>query len=163
REYSVDVLEMMRVRDVMEVDVPLIPGSTPLPRYAARIASGDPLICNHQGTLLADENGDLAGIITRGDVVRAFDRSHDETLTVLEAGSTNLRLAYPDESLHDAVARMLRHDIGRLPVVERANEEKVIGYLGRSSILGARERYHREEELRSRGFHHSDDSAGQEL
>ncbi len=161
REYSVDVLEMMRVSDVMEVDVPLIPGSTPLPRFAARVASGDPLICTHQGTLLADENGELAGIITRGDVVRAFDRSHDETMTVIEAGSKNLRLAYPDESLHDVVARMLRHDIGRLPVVERNNEKKVVGYLGRSGILAARERYHREEELRERGFRYSDDEVAE--
>lgn len=163
REYSVDVLEMMRVRDVMERDVPLIPGSTPLPRYAARIASGDPLVCNHQGTLLANEQGELAGIITRGDVVRAFDRSHDETLTVLEAGSKNLRVAHPDENLHDAVARMLKHDIGRLPVVDPADEKKVVGYLGRSGILAARERYHREEELRERGFRYSHDGATERL
>ena len=143
--------------------MPLIPGKTPLPRYAARIASGDPLVCTHQGTLLADEKGELAGIITRGDVVRAFDRSHDETLTVLDAGSTNLRLAYPDETLHDAVARMLRHNIGRLPVVERTNEKKVVGYLGRSSILSARERYHREEELRARGFRYSNEAVVKEV
>jgi len=157
REYSVDILELMRVRDVMETDVPLIPANTPLPRFAARVASGDPLICSHQGTLLGDEKGELAGIITRGDVVRAFDRSRDETLTVLAAGSTNLRIAYPDETLHDAVARMLRHDIGRLPVVERTNEKKVVGYLGRSAILAARERYHRDEEVRARGFRSNDE------
>jgi chloride channel protein, CIC family len=158
REYSVDIMELMRVRDVMEADVPLIPANTPLPRFAARVASGDPLICSHQGTLLGDEKGELAGIITRGDVVRAFDRSRDETLTVLAAGSTNLRVAYPDETLHDAVARMLRHDIGRLPVVERANEKKVVGYLGRSAVLAARERYHRDEEVRARGFRSNDKS-----
>jgi chloride channel protein, CIC family len=152
REYSVDILELMRVRDVMETDVPLIPANTPLPRFAARVASGDPLVCSHQGTLLGDEKGELAGIITRGDVVRAFDRSRDEKLTVLAAGSSNLWIAYPDETLHDAVARMLRHDIGRLPVVERTNEKKVVGYLGRSAILAAREHYHREEEVRARGF-----------
>ena len=58
---------------------------------------------------------------------------------------------------------MLRHDIGRLPVVERANEKKVVGYLGRASILAARERYHREEELRARGFRYSDDSVAQKV
>ena len=163
REYSVDILELMRVRDVMEADPPLIPETTPLPRFAARIASGDPLICSHQGTLLANEKGELTGIVTRGDVVRAFDRSHDETLTVLAAGSTNLRVAYPDETLHDAVARMLRHDIGRLPVVERANEKKVVGYLGRSSILAARERYHREEDVRARGFRSPEKSLAQKV
>lgn len=159
REYSVDMLEMLRVRAVMDPDAPLIPASTPLPRFAARVASGDPLICTRQGTLLGDEKGDLLGIITRGDVVRAFDRSRDEKLTVLAAGSQNLRVAYPDETLHDAVARMLRHDIGRFPVVERANEKKVVGYLGRASILAARERYHREEDVRARGFRYNNGSA----
>ncbi len=149
---SVDLFEMVRVADVMDRDVPLIPVTTPLPRYSARIASGDPLICNRQGTLPGDENGDLVGIITRGDVVRCFERSRDETLTVEEAGTIGLVVAYPDETLHDAIARMLRHDIGRLPVVERENERKAVGYLGRSSILSARERYHREEEVRGRGF-----------
>ena len=158
REYSVDVLEMMRVRDVMDADVPVIPANTPLPRFAARIASGDPLFSSRQGTFLANENGELAGIITRGDIVRAFDRSQDETLTVLEAGSSELIVAYPDETLHDAVARLLRHDIGRMPVVERGSEKKVVGYLGRSSILNARQRYHREEDVRARGFSQDDGS-----
>ncbi|MBV9007826.1 MAG: chloride channel protein [Verrucomicrobia bacterium] len=156
REYSVDLFEMMRVSDVMDPDVPLIPANTPLPRFSARIASGDPLVCTRQGTLLGNDQGELVGIITRGDVVRAFDHSRDESLTVANAGSTKLIVAYPDETLHDAMARMLHHDIGRLPVVERGNEKKAVGYLGRASILVARQRYHREEEFRSRGFarHH---------
>ena len=51
----------------------------------------------------------------------------------------------------DAPPRMLRHDIGCLPVVDRANEKRALGYLGRASILAARERYHRDEQLRERG------------
>jgi len=102
--------------------------------------------------LLGNEGGELVGIITRGDVVRAFERSRDPTVTVLDAGSTNLVIAYEDETLHDVVARMLRHDVGRLPVVDRANEKNVVGYLGRSSIMAARERYHRDEQLRERGL-----------
>jgi len=43
------------------------------------------------------------------------------------------------------------------------NEKKVVGYLGRSSILAARERYHREEELRARGFRSSEKSFAQEI
>jgi H+/Cl- antiporter ClcA len=152
REYSVDLFELMRVGDVMDSDVPLVPANTPLPRFSARIASGDPLVCTRQGTLLGDENGNLVGIITRGDIIRSFERSRDDKLTVLEAGCTNLIVAYADETLHDAIARMLKRDIGRLPVVDRDNPRKMIGYLGRAGILAARERYHREEELRSRGF-----------
>jgi len=153
REYSVDLFELMRVEDVMDRDFALLPGNTPLPRYSARIASGDPLICGRQGTLLGDANGDLVGIITRGDVVRAFERSRDETLTVLEAGQRKLVTIHPDETLHDAIAKMLQHGVGRLPVIERENPRKAVGYLGRAGILAARERYHHEEDVRERGFH----------
>jgi CBS domain-containing protein len=155
REYSVDLFELMRVRDVMDKHVPLIPATTPLQRFSARVASGDPLICTRQGTLLGSEGGDLVGIITRGDVVRAFERSGDTSVTVLDAGSTNLIVAYEDETLHDAIARMLRHDVGRLPVVDRANEKRIVGYLGRASIMAARERYHRDEQIRERGLRKS--------
>lgn len=157
REYGVDLFEMMRVGDVMDRDVPLIPAITPLPRFSARIASGDPLVCTRQGTLLGNENGELVGIITRGDVIRAFERSQDQTLTVLEAGQSELILAFPDETLYDAIARMLKHGVGRLPVVERGKPRKVIGYLGRAGIIESRERYHREEEVRERGFRGGDD------
>jgi len=151
REYSVDLFELMRVADVMDREFLLLPATTPLPRYSARIASGDPLVCSHQGTLLGNEAGELVGIITRGDVVRAFERSRDETLTVLEAGQTNLVVTHPEETLYDAIAKLLRHNIGRLPVVERSAPKKVVGYLGRAGILAARQRYHHEEDVRERG------------
>jgi chloride channel protein, CIC family len=105
-----------------------------------------------QGTLLGNEGGESVGNITRGDVVRAFERSGDPSVTVLDVGSTNLIVAYKDETLHDAIARMLRHDVGRLPVLDRANEKRAVGYLGRASIMAARERYHRDEQLRQRGL-----------
>jgi chloride channel protein, CIC family len=152
REYSVDLFELARVGDVMDRDVPLIPANTPLRRFSARIASGDPLICTRQGTLLGDANGDLVGIVTRGDVVRAFGRSSDENVTLRDVGSTKVVVTHPDETLHDAIATMLKYDVGRLPVVERSNKGKVVGYLGRASIMYARQRYHTEEEDRTRGF-----------
>ena len=152
REYSVDLFELARVADVMEADVPLIPAKTPLSKFSARIASGDPLVCTRQATLLGDDNGQLVGIITRGDVVRAFGRRNDEDLTVGEVGSSKLVVTFPDETLHHAIATMLKHDIGRLPVVDRSDPRTVLGYLGRASIMNARQRYHLEEEERARGF-----------
>ncbi len=151
REYSVDLFELIRVGDVMDRDFTVLPADTLLSRYSAQVASGDPAICSHQGTMLVDAAGELAGIITRGDVVRAFGRGADPALTVLEAGRTELVVAYPDETLYDVIAKLLQHDIGRLPVVERAAPRKVVGYLGRAGILSARERYHQEENIREKG------------
>jgi H+/Cl- antiporter ClcA/predicted transcriptional regulator len=152
REYSVDLFEMMRVGDVMDREAPVIPASTPLREFSARVASGDPAVSRRQGTLLVDGEEKLVGIITRGDVVRALEKRPGENPTVLEAGRSELVVTYPDETLHDAIAKMLKHDHGRLPVVERAHAGKIVGYLGRAGIIAARERYHREEEVRERGL-----------
>jgi CBS-domain-containing membrane protein len=54
-----------------------------------------------------------------------------------------------------AISLMLRHDVGRLPVVDRANEKRVVGYLGRARIMAARERYHSDEQIRERGLRKS--------
>jgi len=42
--------------------------------------------------------------------------------------------------------------LGRLPVVDRHDERKIVGYLGRASILASRQHYYDEEEVRERGF-----------
>ena len=72
---------------------------------------------------------------------------------MLDVGKQVLVVTYPDERLNDAVGKMFKHNIGRLPVVERGNPGRVIGYLGRSSILDARWSRHQEEEVRERGDH----------
>jgi hypothetical protein len=46
---------------------------------------------------------------------------------------------------------MLNRDVGRLPVVERNNPTRVVGYLGRAALLTARMRIHEEEHVRQRG------------
>jgi CBS domain-containing protein len=71
---------------------------------------------------------------------------------VLEAGTQNLIVAFADEILHDAVTRMVRHDIGRLPVVRRDNPRQILGYLGRASVMTARLRRHEEESHREAGW-----------
>jgi CBS domain-containing protein len=58
----------------------------------------------------------------------------------------------PDELLHDAVTKMLRHNIGRLPVVSRQNSQRLIGYLGRANLMTARVRQLEEEHFRERGL-----------
>jgi len=46
---------------------------------------------------------------------------------------------------------MLKRDVGRLPVVDRQEPDRVIGYLGRADILSARLHRQEEEERRERG------------
>jgi H+/Cl- antiporter ClcA/CBS domain-containing protein len=150
REYSIDPFELARVRDVMETDLPTIPATMLVGDLAEQLAQGDPALSRRQGILLLDDDERLVGIITRGDVIRALRKDHSERMTVAEAGSTHLIVAHPDEPLHDALTKMLREDIGRLPVVEPHELSRAIGYLGRAAILSARLRLHEEEHMRER-------------
>ena len=92
------------------------------------------------------------GLITRGDLLRALEGDPEGIQTVLEAGTQKPIVAYADESLYDAATRMLQRNIGRLPVVERLEPTRLVGYLGRSGILSARLRVLEEEHIREQGW-----------
>jgi CIC family chloride channel protein len=151
REYSVDPLAVLRVGEVMDRNPPTVPALMKVSELSDLIANGHPDLSHRQGTLIAHEDGSLAGIITRGDLLRAIEKNPNGC-TVLEAGSRHLIVTFADEILHDAVTRMVRHDIGRLPVVRRDNPQKIVGYLGRASIMTARLRRHEEENHRESGW-----------
>jgi CBS domain-containing protein len=150
REYSIDPLELARVRDVMDRDVPAIPATMKVVELSSRLAAGDADLNRRQGILLVDEQQRLSGIITRGDLIRALGRNPSANLTVAEAGSNDLVVTYPDEPLQQALTKMLRENIGRLPVVDREDPTRIVGYLGRAAILSARMRLHEEEHVREK-------------
>src|SRR5436309_2880325 len=152
QDYEADVLHQVVVAETMDCDVPTLPASMRVGELAARIAKHDPVVSRHQGMVIVDAEGRLAGIITRADVLRALDQDPLGEMTVLEGGSRKLVVTYPDESLHEASAKMLRNNIGRLPVVERSDPRKVVGYLGRPGIMAARLRRLEEEHVREPGW-----------
>lgn len=149
-EYDVDPLAAQRVGDVMDKNPATIPSTLTVAEFSERIARGDPQVARRQGTPIVDAQGALVGLITRGDLVRALESDPNGELTVLEAGSHKLIVAYPDELLKDAVAKMLKNEIGRLPVVSREDPQHLLGYLGRTGLLEARLKKMQEEELRER-------------
>ena len=152
QEYEADVLQQVKVAETMDREVPKLPQEMKVRELADRIARGDPEVRKHQGMFVMDAAGKLAGVITRGDVLRALEQDPLGAMTVLDAGTKKVVVTYPDELLHEASMKMLRNDIGRLAVVERDEPERVIGYLGRSGIMAARLRRIEEEHVREPGW-----------
>jgi len=145
QDYEADALTQATVGEMMEKDAPVISVNTKVGELAERIARHDPSVVRRQALLILDAAGNLAGIITRGDVLRALDKDSSGAMTVQEAGKTHLVVTFPDELVSEAAAKLLRFDIGRLPVVDRGDERHVVGYLGRAAILAARlRRFHDE-------------------
>lgn len=152
REYSVDIFELQRVGDVMDREPPILSENTTVTELAGRIARGEPGVARRQSVILVDADRKLAGIVTRGDLFDAQQRDDLEPDSLaIDAGSREVVVCFPDETLHEVISRMVRHEIGRLPVVHRDDPLRVVGYLGRADILRAKARSHSEEEHRERG------------
>jgi chloride channel protein, CIC family len=152
QDYEADALTQVTVAETMEKYPPVIAADTKVGVLAERIAQHDPAVVRRQALLILDKTDKLVGIITRGDVLRALDKDPSGAMTVQEAGRTHLVVTYPDELVSEAAAKLLRFDIGRLPVVDRTDERKVVGYLGRAAILAARLRRFNDEHVRERGW-----------
>jgi CIC family chloride channel protein len=152
QDYEADVLSQARVADTMERELPAIAAGTTAGALAERIARHDPAVARHEALLILDDAGKLEGIITRGDLLRALDKDSSGAMTVQDAGSTRPVVTFPEELVSDATSKMLRHNIGRLPVVDRADHRKVVGYLGRSGVMAARLRRFHDEHVREPGW-----------
>jgi len=152
REYSVDPLTMVRVGDVMDRNVPTVSATMQIMELSDRIARHDPVVTRHEALLIVDENQRLMGIITRGDILRALEQGSNGGTTVLSAGSRDLVVTFPDEILYEGATKMLRNNIGRLPVVSRVDSHRVVGYLGRNHFMAAHLRQLEEEHSRERSF-----------
>lgn len=152
QDYEADALTQVTVGETMVKEAPVIAADTKVGALAERIARHDPAVARHEALLILDGAGRLAGIITRGDVLRALDKDSSGTATVQEAGSTKLIVTYPDELVSEAAGKLLRYDLGRLPVVNRGDETQVVGYLGRSAILAARLLRFHDEHVREPGW-----------
>ena len=151
REYVVSPLQTVRVEQVMDRAAPTIPAASPVAEVARRLASHDPVLVRHHAWPLVDEGGALVGILTRGDLLRALKNSGADGRPVLEYGTRELTVTYPDEMLEEAIGKMASRGVGRLPVVERRNPGHLLGYLGRTGLLDAWLQRVEEEEKRETG------------
>jgi CBS domain-containing protein len=119
---------------------------------AGRNAEREPAHNVAEGLPIVGQDGRLCGIITQGDLLKALERDPEGKTSVLQAGSGQPIVAYPDEPAQSAMYRMLENNIGRLPVVSREEPAKIVGYFNRSSLLSAWSRQVHEEGVREHGW-----------
>ncbi|MGE5143479.1 MAG: chloride channel protein, partial [Acidobacteriota bacterium] len=152
REYQVSPVHQRRVEDVMERHVPTVLASLPFDTLFRQLADLDPQLARRHAWLIVDDAGRLAGVITRGDMIRELDHSDGAERQVLDAGTTRPIVTYPDELLEQAMELMLQHDIGGLPVVSRDDPGRIVRYLGRANILSAWRQASRDDQVLEAGW-----------
>lgn len=131
-EYAVDLLETRPVSEVMRTDPLVLPAEGTL-GSALALLHGD--LGQHLFPVLDDDER-LVGIVTRRDLLQVQGKAPDTSVSALIRRDPIV--AYPDEALGEAVRRMTRTGCTRLPVVEAAHPEHLVGLLSVTDVQKAR-------------------------
>jgi H+/Cl- antiporter ClcA len=147
QDYEIDPLEGVRVRDVMTREVVGIPGNTPLAELRVWCAVGGQR-SDHPVYPVLDEGGRFLGIFRRKWLVTEV--GDEAAILAVDMAEPPPAVAHEDETLREVAEKMLRHEAGRLPVVDREDQERLVGFITRRDVIAGRSRRLREEEERVR-------------
>jgi CBS domain-containing protein len=148
REYAVDPLEILFVREVMRSKLVALPADGSLDDLHGLHATHAP-----RGQHLypvVDGGQTLRGVITRKRVGELLASSSRGSATLAELAGGDPVVAYPDEPLRVVVYRMAETGFTRMPVVERDEDRKLVGMISLEDLLHARTRNLTEERSRER-------------
>ena len=152
REYAIDPLEILFVREVMPANSIAVPAHTPLKQLMLSLHSGDRRRRQRLYPVV-DEKKRLAGVLTEGDIQRMQPTDgHGKASTIEDAVRRNPVVAYPDEPLRAVVYRMAETGLTRFPVLDR-DSGAVLGVVSLKDLLIARARILDAEQRRERVLH----------
>jgi CBS domain-containing protein len=139
REYAVDPLEILFVREVARTQVVALPVDTPVSDLLRRIHGPERQRGQHLFTVV-DEHGAMIGVVTRSDVEGL---AHDSLNGAGKASLANVVIrdpvvAYPDEPLRVVVYRMAATGLTRFPVVSRDDPHALVGMISLQDMLKGR-------------------------
>ena len=152
QDYESNALKQLKVGEVMARDVATVVPEETVRVAADRFANGDLKTSRHHALPIVDSAGRLQGLVTQGDLLRALQADPEGKMSVLDAGTRSLVVAYPDERVFDAVTKMLENNIGRLPVVDRKDSQEMVGYINRATVMGSWRGHLHEESVRDHGW-----------
>jgi CBS domain-containing protein len=146
REYAVDPLEILFVREVMRTHIAVLSPNLSRQDLPASLHN------SRRGQRLyptVNPDGTLLGVVTRTDLQKlaSSDGPGDQLADVTHKDPV---VAYPDEPLRVVVYRMAETGFTRFPVIDDENSRKVVGIISLEDLLHARVRNLEEERRRER-------------
>ena len=135
REYAIDPLEILFVREVMRTNVAALPADAQADALSGSMRSDHP--GRQRLYPVVDEQRKLVGVVTRNDLQRSIETAGPSASAplalVLRASPI---VAHPDENLRVVVYRMAETGLTRFPVVER--DGRLVGMIALTDLLKAR-------------------------
>jgi CBS domain-containing protein len=154
REYSIDVLEVLFVADVMRSDIVALAADDSLAAAIALIEAGPDHHARHDRSQqlypVLDREANLVSAATFTELA-AWARDPAKLAQPLGRLATTRPLTISTgETLRTAVARMATHGVTRLVAVNPANARHVVGKIALHDLLKARVRHLEDEQRRER-------------
>jgi chloride channel protein, CIC family len=149
REYAIDPLEILFVREVMRRNVVVLPADPSIETLTAAVRTGGP----RRRQLLypvVDSGHVLVGVATRNDIEAFLQQGTDgDRRSFKDLINTTPNVAHPGEPLRGVVYRMAETGLTRFPVVGRRSR-RLLGMIGLFDLLEARLRNLEAERRRDR-------------
>jgi CBS domain-containing protein len=152
REYAIDPLEILMVREVMRTEAVVLPADASVAR-AAELLAATARAQSQRLYPVVDGVGALLGVATRRGIEAAAREGSVERGLLGALLGTLARapvVARADEPLRAAIHRMAETGLTRLPVVDDAEPPRLRGLITLKEALKARARHVEEERRRER-------------
>ncbi|HYX79047.1 MAG TPA: chloride channel protein [Actinomycetota bacterium] len=150
REYGVEPLEALFVRDVMATEVLTVEPERSIREVYELLGEGPRMRRQRLVPVLSPEGG-VAGAVLWGDVLELVARGDARApIGTLMRERDDLPEAFGDESLRDVADRMAARRVDVMAVVERDRPDRLVGVVTQFDLLRARERQLQEERHRER-------------
>ncbi|MGH2833341.1 MAG: chloride channel protein [Solirubrobacteraceae bacterium] len=146
REYEIDPLHALLVRDVMATDVLTVSPLTTTAELYEQLPEGAAARRQRLYPVLQSD-GTMLGVLAWSDVLAAHQTRSPARASAL---ARQPLLARPDETLRAVADRMVASGHGVLPVVEHGEQGQLLGLVSQFDLLKAHERALVEERHRER-------------
>ncbi len=151
REYSLDPLEILFVREVMRTNVVVLPDDATLEEAYSRIRSTTSPKGQHLFPVLGAADR-LIGVVTRNQLADMYERAPTRArfVKLAEIATRQPKVAFADEPLRQVVNRMAEYGFTRFPVLDASGNGKIAGMVALHDLLLARTRNLEDERARER-------------
>jgi CIC family chloride channel protein len=132
QEEMSDVMRTITVKEAMMRDFPIVPDTMRVDKLLNEFRK-----TGHHGFPVVDKEGHLTGIVTQTDVERHLGTSKEKEQQLIgDIATKSPFVAYPEQTL-DKVLGAMEEEYGRIPVVSREDDRRLLGVLRRHDIIRA--------------------------
>ncbi len=151
REYAVDPLEILFVREVMRTNIVALSPDAPPETLARSLHLTSGRTPQRLYPVVAPD-GTLTGVVTRSDLRQLIQEIEEgkDGAAISRIIRPDPVVAYPDEPLRAVVYRMAESGLTRFPVVDRSSPPRLLGMISLADLLTARARILEAERRRQR-------------